>query len=62
MNSTYRDDTITDAQPDTPCGWKFGDFLTCQSGMPAVHVLKKDLPVAPKGTALCSYHSPFEVK
>lgn len=42
----------------TPCG-----FRTCAvPGRPvAVHILREDLPVAPAGTHLCAYHSPYDV-
>lgn len=46
---------VQTAQPGTPCG------VTCQTGRPAVHVLLNDLPIAPAGTALCSFHSPYDV-
>lgn len=59
---SYRTETIREvAVEGVPCGWTHGRS-TCQSGKPAVHVLLKGLPVAPQGTALCAYHSPFDVE
>ena len=42
------------AAPGTPCG------VRCYGTDPAIHVLTESLPVAPAGTALCAYHSPFD--
>lgn len=57
---------VTVAAPGTPCGWTYrdsetGKTLTCEGGKDAVHVLTQALPVAQAGTALCGYHSPFDV-
>lgn len=57
---------VTVATPGTPCGWQHVDeetdtIHTCESGKPAVHVLTQTLPVAEAGTALCGFHSPFDV-
>src|SRR5688572_29519853 len=53
------------APAGTPCGWKAygetGTLLLCQSGREAIHVLTETLPVAVAGTALCAYHSPWDV-
>lgn len=56
----------TIAPANTPCGWQnrgsfSGISYNCGSGRDAVHILTKSLPVAPEGTALCAYHSPFDV-
>lgn len=61
-----RDRLVTVAAPGTPCGWTHRDSETgvlshCASGKPAVHVLTETLPVAVAGTALCAYHSPWDV-
>lgn len=51
-----------------PCEWSHRDSETgqihvCQSRFPqAVHRLVTGLPVAPYGTALCSGHSPYDVR
>jgi hypothetical protein len=53
---------VSDGQ--TPCGWG-GHYQRCATvGTPtvAVHVLRIDLPVAPTGTHLCAYHSPWDVR
>jgi hypothetical protein len=34
----------------------------CATNAPAVHVLMVDLPIAKAGTALCAFHSPYDVK
>lgn len=49
--------THTTAPPATPCG-----FPRCATKAPAVHILLIDLPVGKVGTALCGYHSPYDVK
>lgn len=56
----------TIAPANTPCGWQnrgsfSGISYDCGSGRDAVHILTQSLPVAPEGTALCAYHSPFDV-
>jgi hypothetical protein len=59
---SYRAETIRDiAVEGVPCGWTHRGSV-CRSGKPAVHVLLKSLPVAPRGTALCAYHSPFDTQ
>lgn len=64
---SYRADSIKAAPKGTLCGWTYGKgrYSTCMGdhGKPslAVHILLKSLPVAPAGTALCGYHSPFDV-
>lgn len=42
----------------TPCG-----FRDCAVAGPtvAVHILRESLPVAPAGTHLCAFHSPYDV-
>lgn len=45
----------TVAPTGTPCG------VLCFHKRPAVHVLTESLPVAPAGTPLCAYHSPFDI-
>src|SRR5688572_31371286 len=56
---------VVTAAAGTPCGWKAygeaGTLLTCESGRDAIHVLTGTLPVGVKGTALCAYHSPWDV-
>ena len=56
---------VTVAPANTPCGWtaygETGTKLTCESGKDAAHVLTETLPVAVKGTALCGFHSPYDV-
>lgn len=49
--------THTTAPKNTACG-----IDGCATGKPAVHVLGEDFPIAPAGTALCAFHSPFDVK
>ena len=55
---------VTTAAIGTPCGWtafgETGTWLACQADRPAVHVLTETLPIAPAGTALCAFHSPFD--
>ena len=46
---------VIPADPGTRCG------ADCGTGRPAVHVLTVDLPVGPVGTALCAFHSPYDV-
>lgn len=59
------DRLVTAAPINTPCGWKAlsetGTKLTCEAGREAVHILTATLPVAPEGTALCAFHSPYDV-
>lgn len=43
-----------------PCGWTGGQ-CSGKSGS-AIHVLKHSLPGSPIGTALCPWHSPYDVK
>lgn len=43
------------APANTACG-----FTGCASGKPAVHVLRENLPIAPAGTPLCGFHSPYD--
>ena len=43
--------------PGIRCGFSYG----CVSDLPAVHILVNDLPTAMSGTALCAYHSPYDV-
>jgi hypothetical protein len=59
------------AAPGTPCGfWRShgpNGGAGCESGPDrsparAVHVLTEDLPVAPAGTPLCAFHSPYAVR
>lgn len=57
---------IVKAPPNIPCEWthSYGpnsNASHCESGKPAVHVLLQNFPVAPAGSALCAYHSPFDV-
>lgn len=56
---------VTIAPLGTPCGWtaygETGVTLTCGSNRDAVHILTTPLPVARKGTALCAFHSPYDV-
>jgi hypothetical protein len=56
---------VTVAPKGTPCGWRAygetGTRLTCQGSKDAVHILTVTLPVATKGTALCAFHSPWDV-
>lgn len=56
---------VTVAPVGTPCGWtaygETGTRLTCKGGRNAVHILTATLPVAAKGTALCGFHSPYDV-
>lgn len=56
---------VTVAPVGTPCGWtaygETGTRLTCHGGRDAVHILTKTLPVAVEGTALCGFHSPYDV-
>lgn len=54
MSGKY--ETHSPAPANTPCG-----FPRCASGSKAVHVMQKDYPVGAAGTALCAYHSPFDV-
>ena len=49
--------THTTAPKNTACG-----IDGCATGKPAVHVLGEDFPIAPEGTALGAFHSPFDVK
>lgn len=64
---SYRADNIKAAPRGTLCEWAAGStrYSGCRgnNGKPslAVHILLKGLPVAPAGTALCGYHSPFDV-
>lgn len=55
MQESFRIYTI--APENTPCG-----FRRCGTDKNAVHVLTTNLPVAKAGTALCSYHSPYDVE
>lgn len=59
-------DSVRKALPNTPCGWTANNGRSvCASvarGEFAVHVLNFSLPVAPAGTALCAFHSPYDVK
>jgi len=63
---SYRTETIREvAVEGVPCGWTYGrGGCKGDHGKPsvAVHVLLKNLPVAPKDTPLCAYHSPFDVE
>jgi hypothetical protein len=63
---SYRTETIREvAVEGVPCGWTYGrGGCKGDHGKPsvAVHVLLKSLPVAPKDTPLCAYHSPFDVE
>lgn len=57
---------VVPAPVNTPCGWRYSygsnsSADVCQGDRPAVHVLTRSLPVAPAGTALCAYHSPYDV-
>jgi hypothetical protein len=56
---------VITAPKGTPCGWlaygETGTKLTCHGDTPAVHILTATLPVAVEGTALCGYHSPYDV-
>ena len=63
---------VTPAAPGTLCGYwhAYGpnskSGYGCAGGKPkgpavAVHVLTTDHPVAPAGTALCAFHSPYDV-
>lgn len=63
---------VTPAPSGTLCGFwhSYGPNSRagygCMSGKPegpgtAVHVLTTDHPVAPAGTPLCAYHSPYDV-
>lgn len=51
----------------TPCqfrrdSWGRSSCATVGTPTVAVHVLKESLPVAPAGTHLCAYHSPWDVR
>lgn len=56
---------VITAPKGTPCGWwaygETGAKLTCEGNRPAVHILTTTLPVAVEGTALCGFHSPYDV-
>ncbi len=63
---------VVNAPQGSTCGFSYmnGGRPSCKGGKsatggfapaPAVHVLTKDLPVAPAGTPLCAYHSPYDV-
>jgi len=45
-----------------PCGWTNQGMRCSGNSGSAIHVLKVSLPIAPMGTALCPWHSPYEVK
>lgn len=52
------------APPNTLCGFDYyGRKCQHDNGKPgtAVHTLTQGLPVAPAGTSLCAYHSPYDV-
>lgn len=55
---------VTPAPVGTLCGFN-RQGLKCMGGHPgpgkAVHVLTHSLPIAPAGTALCAFHSPYDV-
>ena len=67
MVITHAPDRYIPSDGMTPCQFRFISFKgrgTCASvGTPtvAVHVLMRSLPVAPAGTHLCAYHSPYDV-
>lgn len=65
MSSTNTTRLVVPAPANTPCGWwmygETGHKHTCGSGRLAVHVLTETLPVAKAGTALCGFHSPYDV-
>lgn len=62
---------VVQAPRDTLCGFRY-QGQGCKAGVSttdtgpgpreAVHVLTMSLPVAPSGTALCGYHSPYDVQ
>lgn len=60
-----QDRLVIPAASGVACGWTGRDHtgtrLTCQGGKNAVHVLTATLPVGEKGTALCGFHSPYDV-
>jgi hypothetical protein len=64
---SYRAESIKAAPKDTLCAWTNGKgrYSTCKGDhgkpSPAIHILLKSLPVGSAGTALCGYHSPFDV-
>lgn len=53
---TIRTRPVKIAPANTLCG-----FRNCGSGKNAIHILTEGLPIAPQGTALCGYHSPYDV-
>ncbi len=66
MTSTNTARLVVPAPANTPCGWwmystETGHKHTCGSDRLAVHVLTATLPVAAEGTALCGFHSPYDV-
>lgn len=65
MTSTNTARLVVPAPANTPCGWwtytEAGRMDTCQGGRDAVHVLTATLPIASEGTALCGFHSPYDV-
>jgi len=48
------------APAEMPCGWT-GGICSGNHGS-AIHVLKVSLPIAKMGTALCPWHSPYDVQ
>lgn len=64
MPSTLARD-VRPAAPGTLCGFDYYG-RKCARGAEngpdvAVHVLTQSIPLAPAGTALCAYHSPYDV-
>jgi hypothetical protein len=47
------------APVNTPCAWSYRSDR-CYDGT-AIHVLHHDVPGIPAGTAVCGYHSPYDV-
>lgn len=52
--------THTPAEYGTPCGWDRQG--RCESGGFAVHVTLTTLPGIVQDTALCAFHSPWDVE